>query len=54
MYFVVVPEEIAQYDNREEAIQEARSLIDSGEYDRVFVSKATDEVSYTINHKEVE
>lgn len=54
MYYVIVPEEMEERHTREEAIEEAQHMMDSGDYNEVYIVCVTDKFTNSVHHEVVE
>ena len=54
MYYVIVSEEMQDFENREGAIEEAQHMMDSGDYNEVYVVRVTDKFTNSVHHEVVE
>ena len=54
MYYVIVSEEMQDFENREDAIEEAQHMMDSGDCNEVYVVRVTDKFTNFVHHEVVE
>ena len=54
MYYVIVPEEMDEIMGHDDAVEEAKSMMDSGDYNEVCVVRVTDKFTNSVHHEVVE
>ena len=54
MYYIIVPEETQDFENRDDAIEEAQHLMNMGDCNEICVVRVTDKFTNSVHHEVVE